>query len=567
MLAVLFAFAFSTQPRRPAVVKKGDTIVCDVCKAVVNQIEELLKDQKTEEEIAEWVAQACVSFSEPLASICSSLAKNYIPIIMKLIEQGMEEADICTLVGFCSSKKLVVYPHGVVDNGVACDMCKKVITYVEELLKDQTVESEIAALVAQLCQTFPAPYSSLCDAVVKQYVPIIIQWIESGLESVDICTKLGLCSIQGQKKARLPPSSFSKVGDSCQTCTEIVNYVVKLLEDGTSEKVIATLVSVACSAIPFPFSTVCSTLVASFLPFIIHKIGEGVEALDICNMIGYCGVAAKVRVPKFSNVGDACSVCTDVVDFVVQLLEDGQTEEAVANLVAQFCTGLTEPISSLCTNMVKSYLPLIIKEIGKGVESLHICSKIGICGSAKTMARLPEGVTQGQICDMCIELTEYIEALLKDQKIEEEIKKLVAGICQMLPAQMSSVCSALINQYVPLIIEWIEQGIESIDICHKLGFCPQGVVKDVVKARAPIVPVNAESKCELCQSFFKWAASQLQTVTVDTVWELVSKTCASVPYLKEFCQTITEENIKQIVDLIHSEETPRKACEWLQVCN
>ena len=53
------------------------------------------------------------------------------------------------------------------NNGFECDMCTKVVQYVEQLLKDQTAETEIATLVEQLCASFTSLYDTLCKTMLK----------------------------------------------------------------------------------------------------------------------------------------------------------------------------------------------------------------------------------------------------------------------------------------------------------------------------------------------------------------------------------------------------------------
>ena len=54
----------------------------------------------------------------------------------------------------------------IYDNGVCCDMFKKLVDYIEVLLEDETVDSQIISLAKNLCETFSSPYSSLCKSIV-----------------------------------------------------------------------------------------------------------------------------------------------------------------------------------------------------------------------------------------------------------------------------------------------------------------------------------------------------------------------------------------------------------------
>jgi hypothetical protein len=79
-------------------------------------------------------------------------------------------------------------------NDGECDVCIAAVDFVASIMSQTQVLSEIIAMVDVLCQRFPAPFAEMCEAVVAQYVPQIIEWIEQHYSSQQICQKLGLCA-------------------------------------------------------------------------------------------------------------------------------------------------------------------------------------------------------------------------------------------------------------------------------------------------------------------------------------------------------------------------------------
>jgi len=340
---------------------------CDVCQALVKQIEALLLDGKTEAEIASWVSQQCTVFSEPLASVCGKIATTYVPIIMQLIEKKMEKMEICKIIGFCEGNEIV-------SNNIKCDVCLKVVNYVEELLLSKLVEKEVAKLVSTLCLKIPTPGSSVCTYIVNKYIPVVMQWLEKGLEKAAICDKLGFC------------------------------------------------------------------------PSVPH-------------------------LPKNAN-GLGCTVCKEVVA--------------------------------------------------------------------------------------------HIEKAMVDTKVEEEIEAIVGKLCVKFPAPYSTLCQSLVKQYIPIIMQWLEEGLEHADVCAKLGFCE--TTQSTRLARIPINEAENGITCDVCQSFFKWAEGELEHYTVAYLWKLVHEKCPNVHYIREFCKIINEENIETFVNLLLSKAPPKKVCEWIRIC-
>jgi hypothetical protein len=76
-----------------------------------------------------------------------------------------------------------------------CDFCLDVVSYIEGVLVDTKVlEAVIAAVDAQYCAPLPGSFSALCDALVAQYVPTIVQLLEQGLGPTTVCSRLGYCA-------------------------------------------------------------------------------------------------------------------------------------------------------------------------------------------------------------------------------------------------------------------------------------------------------------------------------------------------------------------------------------
>ena len=125
--------------------------------------------------------------------------------------------------------------------------------------------------------------------------------------------------------------------------------------------------------------------------------------------------------------------------------------------------------------------------IDDGLETLDICNKLGFCTNQEIAFRkanyqkplyLPKpsqktkNVATG-LCESCVATIDMIEQLLNDKKIEEEIIEILDQFCDTLPPEASKSCKDITSKYVPLVIKLIETGIETLDICSKIGFCFQ----------------------------------------------------------------------------------------------
>ena len=64
-------------------------------------IEDYLKEGSTQQEITEEIAQLCQYTSESIQPICTKLVEDLMPYVIQYLEQDLEEAQVCVLIGLC----------------------------------------------------------------------------------------------------------------------------------------------------------------------------------------------------------------------------------------------------------------------------------------------------------------------------------------------------------------------------------------------------------------------------------------------------------------------------------
>jgi saposin len=273
---------------------------------------------------------------------------------------------------------------------------------------------------------------------------------------------------------------------------------------------------------------------------------EGLKSLEICKKIGLCTDLSR------NADGVACDMCQTVVKKIEELMVDKKIEAEIIAACKLLCLKIPAPYSTLCDLFVTQYVPVIMKWLQEGLKSLEICKKVGLCTD---FARQADGVA----CDMCQTIVKKIEELMVDTRIESEIIAACQKLCVKLPAPYSTLCDALVAQYVPVIMKWLQEGFKSLEICNKIGLC------DKALARIPIDEENGIT-CDICKDFFKWAGKEIEKYTVPFLWKLVNEKCPKVPYLRNFCKIINEQNIETFVNLLVSAVSPEKACQFIRIC-
>ena len=298
--------------------------------------------------------------------------------------------------------------HRDVNGDHMCDDCTKVVGIVEAALNSTLVESEVVALVEVACGFLPFPVSTVCNMIASNYIPKIMQWLEQGLEALDICVKIGLCQSAPGKKVRVPkgiPNDWA-----CDMCQTVVKTVEESMESTKVVEEVSAIVEQLCDLMPTPYSTLCHTLVKTYIGLIMELLDQGLQVLDVCVRIGLCEEkptpsVKPIKLAADAKKGAACDSCKQIASVVEEAMKSTTVEAEVAALVSQACTVLPSPYSTICST------------------------------------------------------------------VEEEIVALVLKVCDLFPAPYGTLCQTVVQEYVPVIVQLIEQGLESLDICVRIGLC------------------------------------------------------------------------------------------------
>jgi saposin len=438
----------------------------------------------------------------------------------------------------------------VPQNTVTCDVCQALVTKVEEALKDKQTEEEIAKLVSQYCTIFGDKMKPLCESIATQYIPIILQFLENKMEKLEICQKIGFCD---EASVTFLPNYVALTKGGCEMCTTVVTKIEELLKNGAVEKEIAAAVALLCKNIPFPGSTLCGIIVNKYVPTIIAWIEQGVEKVDICAKLGFCE-----KTLESADNGISCTMCKTVVAQVEHLLLDKKVESEIIEALSNLCKKFPAPYDALCTSFVQKYTVEILQLIEQGVEKAEICKKFGYCATQLNL--LPQTNAMG--CSVCTTIISEVEKIMVSTKVESEVIELVKKLCVKLPAPYSTLCDSLVAQYIPQIMQWLEQGLEHLEICQKVKLCPTN------SAVARYQSNSNGMACTICTTI----VGEIEKIMVSTkveseVIELVKKLCVKFPApYSTLCDSLVAQYIPQIMNLLEQGLEHLEICQKIKLC-
>ncbi|XP_072165245.1 prosaposin-like [Diadema setosum] len=179
----------------------GDT--CSDCEAFIKDIDGLLTNTTVQHIIIEELDAFCSQLGS-FAAQCKSYVDDFAPLVFSELATLLDPQTVCQGIGFCSSTTSLPrrMPFKVFKADPAlCSDCKNLITDVDGMLSNQTVQQMILAELQTFCQ-YAGSYQLECKLLIQTYGPTVFQYLETALVSQyiyrdnpdTVCTEIGFCT-------------------------------------------------------------------------------------------------------------------------------------------------------------------------------------------------------------------------------------------------------------------------------------------------------------------------------------------------------------------------------------
>lgn len=496
--------------------------LCDICQSLIGLIEDLVLEDILEPDIEILVGLVCAELPWPVSSVCDSIIDQFVADIVQMIIDGITALDICGKLGLCSSgavaKPAYSFRRPVLKQSLpkdfACDLCQEMIQYIKDVIIGGEIEGDIEELIDQYCDTFPYPASELCRAYMDMFLDDILEAIEDEIDPLQICIDIGMCTsgakarpatrrfrvFLGGRKA-IPRVTLGHVGQN------VIEYIDVLRRSDMSVSEIEQAVGDLCAKMPWQSGVPCDHFLRTSIGSIVTDLSNGIGATTVCRKIGFCGKRARALKRPLAALAQLpndviCDLCNELVhEIEVYVLEDF-IEVDIEAIVGGMCGVLPNPVGALCQSFLDAHVEEIIAGLEAGIDALDICGVIGLCPPGKkttgvaapkrpavqlvgvSKSRLMKAVPAGEACDLCQEFIHLIEQLVLDDVAEPVIEDVANAFCDVLPAPVNELCKSIVDRYIDDIIQWIEDGIDSLQICSWLFVCD--VRTDKPRARTPL---------------------------------------------------------------------------------
>lgn len=455
------------------------SLPCDICKTVVTEAGNLLKDNTTQEEILRYLEKTCEWIHDSsLSASCKEAVDSYLPVILDMIKGEMSNpGEVCS----------------------ALNLCQSLQEYLAEQNQKQLESNKIPEV--DMARVVP-PFMS--------NIPLLLY------------PQDGPRSSQSQPKAN---------EDVCQDCIKLVSDVQTAVKTNSSfVQGFVDHVKEDCDRLGPGMSDICKNYVDQYSEVCVQMMMH-MQPKEICVLGGFCNevkrVPMKTLVPAteaIKNILPAlemmdpyeqdlvqahnvilCQTCQFVMNKFSELIVNNATEELLVKGLSKACALLPDPARTKCQEVVGTFGPSLLDILIHEVNPSSLCGVIRLCAARPELVEaleqpvpaivsalpkepaLPKQPAQpkqsalparvspqknGGFCEVCKKLILYAERNLEKNSTKEEILAALQKGCSFLPDPYQKECDDFVAQYEPMLLEILVQVMDPTFVCSKIGVCP-----------------------------------------------------------------------------------------------
>nr|AAB22175.1 saposin [Mus sp.] len=457
------------------------SLPCDICKTVVTEAGNLLKDNATQEEILHYLEKTCEWIHDSsLSASCKEVVDSYLPVILDMIKGEMSNpGEVCSALNLCQSLQEYLAEQNQ-----------------KQLESNKIPEVDMARVVAPFMSNIPL-----------------------------------LLYPQDHPRSQPQPKANE---DVCQDCMKLVSDVQTAVKTNSSFiQGFVDHVKEDCDRLGPGVSDICKNYVDQYSEVCVQMLMhmQDQQPKEICVLAGFCNevkrVPMKTLVPATETIKNIlpalemmdpyeqnlvqahnvilCQTCQFVMNKFSELIVNNATEELLVKGLSNACGVLPDPARTKCQEVVGTFGPSLLDIFIHEVNPSSLCGVIGLCAARPELVEaleqpapaivsallkeptppkqpaqpkqsaLPAHVPpqkNGGFCEVCKKLVLYLEHNLEKNSTKEEILAALEKGCSFLPDPYQKQCDDFVAEYEPLLLEILVEVMDPGFVCSKIGVCP-----------------------------------------------------------------------------------------------
>lgn len=498
--------------------------VCFLCQSVLNYIQQVVTDPKSENEIRSALEKSCMVIPSSFEQQCKQFVDQYGDAFISLIAQEVDPSVICPELKLCPSIDLSLTSITKSETSNNCPMCVIFMSALESEISNKDTEKEIKIKLEKLCGKLPSKWKAECTDFVSTQLENILDMLVAQVKPEEICVLLDVCKPKTISESLADNSVTNMIAASdqvtivfpdydmgqllannykmleeptvptpfCLICTVVMKYLNGEIKDKSNQVAIENALDSICSILPNVKENECQNFVDTNYKQIIKAIQMGTNPTIACMALLVCEQHNKI-IGGEHDIGliknniqpttttesmeldksDECAACEAFITVFDNRLNNNSVKideidiielcnEVETTYKLQVGGGLLNLIRSGCT--LKTENPNDDWLIRSLIETMRV-KCIGRCEKKSNLSKFHPK------CTICKDMVRDIKNKIENSPAEKDIKYRLEGLCAILPVSKKTKCVDLVEAYTDKFINTVIDDIKEENVCAEIGYC------------------------------------------------------------------------------------------------
>ena len=252
------------------------------------------------------------------------------------------------------------------------------------------------------------------------------------------------------------------------------------------------------------FGKICNTLVLVYGNELINALINYETPARVCSeQLPLCpknntAVAPKVVAPVTAKAGSAeCEICKFAIKEIESYVDSNKTQQEIQKELSLVCSKVPSIFTQTCLSVV-NMIPYVLKKLEDHNSPDQICGGLHFCPAAAAQVVFQQSAAaQAELkslipCPACMMAMELVQQEISQQSVQTFVEDKLNKVCAKLPSTYSGVCSQLVQQYFPLLVQKLLLAVSPSKICKLIDACPASSARAIkaLKAQINVVQLN-----------------------------------------------------------------------------
>ncbi|KAL1505900.1 hypothetical protein ABEB36_005353 [Hypothenemus hampei] len=169
---------------------------CVLCEFIMKEIDDQLKNKKTDDEIKNIVHDICKVMPKSVEKSCDNFVNQYADAIIILLQEAMDPSSICSYLKFCKQQNPLEF---VKTEASKCGVCTIAADIMQAVLRNPKIGKSIEHIFEKTCRGIPPNMKKTCEEMTKEKgIEFVALLSRENSKPDSVCFALNYCNSLGQ---------------------------------------------------------------------------------------------------------------------------------------------------------------------------------------------------------------------------------------------------------------------------------------------------------------------------------------------------------------------------------